>query len=172
MTDASAEPVVLREGDIVRISFPGAPNLNTLAAIRRDGKTSLPLIGEVQAAGLKPSELEAELIKLYGPQLQVKEVSVALETSAIPIYVNGSVLRPGKILSDRPITALEAIMEAGGFDHAKANLKEVTVIRRVASGQVEYHKLNLKRVLQGKQIEPFLLKASDIVYVPERFSWF
>ena len=63
-------------------------------------------------------------------------------------------------------------MEAGGFDHAKANLKEVTVIRRAANGQVEYHKLNLKRVLQGKQIEPFLLKASDIVYVPERFSWF
>jgi polysaccharide export outer membrane protein len=166
------EPVVLREGDIVRLTFPGAPNLNTLAAIRRDGKTSLPLVGEVQAAGLKPSELETELIKLYGPQLQVKEVSVALETSAIPIYVNGSVLRPGKILSDRPITPLEAIMEAGGFDHTKANLKKVTVIRHGPNGQLEYHTLNLKLVLQGKQIEPFLLKAADIVYVPERFSWF
>jgi len=168
----SMEPLVLREGDVVRVSFPGAPNLNTIAAIRRDGKASLPLIGEIQAAGLRPSELETKLVELYGPQLQVKEVSVALESSAFPIYVSGSVLRPGKIMSDRPLTALEAVMEAGGFDHAKANLKAVSVIRRAANGQLEYHTLNLKRAIQGRQIEPFLLKPSDIVYVPERFSWF
>jgi len=47
----------------------------------------------------------------------------------------------GKIMSDRPITALEAIMEAGGFDYTKANLKAVTVIR-TENGQTEHHKLN------------------------------
>lgn len=166
------EALVLREGDVVRVSFPGAPNLNTVAAIRRDGKVSLPLVGEVQAAGARPSELEQELIKLYGPQLQVKEITVALESSAFPIYVSGCVLRPGKIMSDRPISALEAIMEAGGFDHTKANLKAVKVIRHGANGQVEHHKLNLKQVLQGEQNEPYMLKPFDIIYVPERFSWF
>jgi polysaccharide export outer membrane protein len=165
------ESIVLREGDAVRIKFPGAPNLNTVQPIRRDGKVALPLVGEFQAAGLTCAQMEKELLKLYGPQLQTKEVTVAIESSAFPIYVTGSVLRPGKIMSDRPLTALEAIMEAGGCDYSKANLKAVTVIRQ-ENGKVQHFKLNLKGVLKGEQNEPFKLKPSDIIYVPERFTWF
>jgi polysaccharide export outer membrane protein len=165
------EPIVLHEGDSVRISFPGAPNLNTTSQIRRDGRITLQLVGEVLAAGLTPSQLEQELIKAYGPQLQTKEVTVAVESSAFPVYVTGAVLRPGKIMSDRPLTALEAVMEAGGFDYTKANLKEVTVIRR-DNDHTEHHKINLKRVLHGEDSGQFNLKPSDIVYVPERFAWF
>ena len=169
---APPEPLLLREGDAVKVSFPGAPNLNTVATIRRDGKVSLPLVGEFQAAGLAPVEMEKELLKLYGPQLQVKEISVALESSAFTVYLSGSVLRPGKVISDRPISALEAIMEAGGFDLNKANLKRVTVMRRGDRGQVQYFKLNFKHVLDGKSGETLMLKPFDIVHVPERFSWF
>jgi polysaccharide export outer membrane protein len=165
------ESLLLREGDTVRISFPGAPNLNCVQQIRRDGKVNLPLIGEFKAVGLAPSDMEKQLIELYGPQLQVKEVTVTMESSAFPIYVSGAVLRPGKILSDRPISAMEAIMEAGGFDYNKANMKSVRVIRH-EQGRTEYHSLNLKRELQGKQTEPFALKPLDIIYVPERFTWF
>ncbi len=60
------EVIVLREGDSVRISFPGAPNLNSVQLIRRDGRITLPLIGEFQAAGLTPPDIEKELLKLYG----------------------------------------------------------------------------------------------------------
>ena len=166
-----SEAMVLREGDSVRVSFPGAPNLNTIAPIRRDGMITLQLIGEFKAAGLTPSQLEQELVKLYGPHLQTKEVLVAVESSAFPVYITGAVLRPGKIMSDRPITALEAIMEAGGFDYTKANLKAVTVIR-TENGKTEHHKLNLKPVLQGQGTEQFNLKPFDIIYVPEKFNWF
>lgn len=171
--DQTTEPdkFLLREGDAVRITFPGAPNLNTVQAIRRDGKIALPLIGEVQAAGLAPTGLEKRLLELYGPQLTTKEVTVSLESSAFPVYVTGAVLRPGKIVTDRPISALEAIMEAGGFDYTRANLKGVRVIRYV-QGQPQYFNLNLKQVMEGKENEPFPLKPSDILYVPERFTWF
>jgi polysaccharide export outer membrane protein len=165
------EPLVMREGDSVRISFPGAPNLNAVQQIKRDGRIALQLVGEVQAAGLTANQLEQELLKLYGPQLQTKEVTVAIESSQFPVYVTGAVLHPGKITPDRPMTALEAIMEAGGFDYARANTKAVTIIRH-EGGRTEHFKLNLKRVLQGEQEEPFDLKPSDIIYVPERFSWF
>ncbi len=168
---AKPEVIVLHEGDTIRISFPGAPNLNTVQVIRRDGRVTLPLIGEFKAAGLTPPDLEKELIKQYGPQLQTKEVSVSVDSSAFPIYVTGAVLRPGKILSDRPLTALEAVMEAGGFDYTKANMKKVRVIR-IEKGQTEHYTLNLKNVLQGGQAAEFKLKPSDIIYVPERFSWF
>jgi polysaccharide export outer membrane protein len=168
---ASGETLLLREGDTVRLTFAGAPNLNTVQSIRRDGKLSLPLVGEVQAAGLSPAELQKKLIEVYGPQLQTKEVTVVLDSPAFPVYVTGAVLRPGKIVSDRPLTALEAIMEAGGFDYGKANLKKVRVIR-YDQGTPRFFDLNLKAALQGKESEPFNLNRSDIIYVPEKFSWF
>jgi polysaccharide export outer membrane protein len=166
-----SDVIVLHEGDTVRVAFPGAPTLNTVQIIRRDGRVTLPLIGEFKAAGLTPPEMEKELLQQYGPQLQTKEVSVSVDSSAFPVYVSGAVLRPGKILSYRPLTALEAIMEAGGPDYTKANLKKVRVIR-TENGQTAHYTLDLKGVLQGAQSAQFTLKPSDIIYVPERFSWF
>jgi len=117
------------------------------------------------------SALEKKLVDLYAPQLSSKQVTVEVVSSSFPVYVTGMVLRPGEIQSDHPLTALEAVMEAGGFDYTKANLKDVVVIRREGNIMKNY-KLNLKAVLQGKQCEPFYLKPDDIVYVPERFTMF
>jgi len=122
-------------------------------------------------AGLTVAGLEQELLKLYGPQLQTKQLTVAVETSALSIYVTGAVLRPGKVISQRPLTALEAIMEAGGFDYAKANQKAVAIIRH-DGGATQRYKLNLKSELSGRETQPFTLKSFDIVYVPEKFVWF
>jgi polysaccharide export outer membrane protein len=166
------ESLVLREGDVIRVTFPGAPNLNTQAQpIRRDGRVTLPLVGEVVAAGKTPVALEQELTNLYSGQLVLKEVNVSVEASSFAVYVTGAVLRPGRVDSNKPITALQAIMEAGGFDYSKANMKGV-VVSRTTEGHAEHFRLNLKRVLEGKETEPFYLKPSDIIYVPERFNWF
>ena len=104
-------------------------------------------------------------------QVSASPVMVSVESSSFAVYVTGAVLRPGKVTSDRPITALEAIMEAGGFDYTKANLKKVRVIRH-ENGRTEHFTLNLKRVLNAQDSDQFNLKPGDIVYVPERFSWF
>ena len=172
-TPATPPPAAytLREGDILKISFPGSPNLNSVQQIRTDGKITLPLIGEVDAAGLTPGALQKKLMDLYAPQLSTKEVTVEVQSSSFPVYVTGAVLRPGKISSDHPITALEAVMEAGGFDYTRANLKDVTVIRQEGNQTTNYI-LNLKRVMEGKVSEPFYLRPADIIYVPEKFSWF
>ena len=168
---AGTNQMFLQEGDSLRISFPGAQNLNTDVRIRLDGIISLPMVGDVKAAGRTPAELEQELLKLYGPQLQNKEVSVTVVSSVLYVYVTGAVLRPGKITSDHPMTALDAIMEAGGFDYTKANLKKVTVIRH-ENGKTQHHTLDLKGVLHGHQDRPLELVRGDIIYVPERFAWF
>lgn len=161
----------LREGDTIKIAFPGTPTLDTTQQIRRDGKVALALIGEVKAAGLTPTEFEKNLVKLYTNEIVSKEVNVTVVTSNLPVYVNGAVLRPGKILSDHPLTALEAIMECGGFDFGKANPAAVTIIR-YEDNQVKNYSLNLKLALEGQQVDPFYLRANDIIYVPERFAWF
>ena len=167
----ATEIITLREGDVLKISFPGNANLNKTQPIRRDGMISLDLVGEVKAAGKTPKELEKELLDLYSTQLVSKELTVEVQSSSFPVYVSGSVLHPGKVMSDHPITALEAVMEAGGYDYTKANLKGVTIIRHEGNSTRNYI-LNLKRVVDGKSSESFFLKPGDIVIVPERFSWF
>jgi polysaccharide export outer membrane protein len=165
------EAQTLREGDTLRISFPGAPNLDTAQQVRRDGRITLSIVGEMTAAGLTPGDLEKELLKAYASQLRSNEVTVTVVSSSISVFVAGAVIRPGKVVSDHPISALEAVMEAGGFDSAKADMKAVVVIRQ-EGGRTHNYTVNLKLVLEGKQTEQFNLKPSDIVYVPEKFSWF
>jgi polysaccharide export outer membrane protein len=161
----------LREGDTIHISFPGAPSLDSTQTIRLDGKITLSTVGEMKVAGLTPPELEQQLLKAYDSQLVVKQVSVVLQSSTFVIYVTGAVLRPGKLVSDRVVTPLEAVIEAG-IDHDKANLKKVVVIRENENGKTERFKLNLNELFQGKPFEPFTLKPMDKIYVPEKFTWF
>jgi len=163
--------MTLREGDVVHVAFPASPSLDTTQQIRRDGKIVMPLIGEVTAAGKTPEELQNELIKRYEPQLSTKQVVVTVQSSVFTVYVTGAVLRPGPIQSDHPLTALEAVMEAGGFDPAKANLKAVTIVREEPDGTRKFT-VNLKKAMQGEAGKPFYLKPSDIVNVPEKFTWF
>jgi len=123
------------------------------------------------AAGLTPAALERDLLQRYSTQLVSKEITVTVISSSFLVYVSGAVIHPGKIESTHPMTAIEAIMEAGGFDSAKADTTAVVVIRN-EGGQTKNTTLNLKLVLEGKQNRAFFLKPSDIIYVPEKFSWF
>ena len=170
-TSPQGEALILREGDALKITFPGSPNLDTTQTIRRDGKITLQLAGEITASGMTPSDLEKAITTAYGTQLTSKEVTVTVLASSLSVFVTGAVLTPHKVVSDHPLTALEAIMEAGGPDYAKANLKDVRVIR-YENGRAHTYVLNMKLVMQGKQFDPFYLQQSDIVYVPERFSMF
>jgi hypothetical protein len=68
---------------------------------------------------------------------------------------------------ERPMTAFEAVMEAGGFDPSRAKLSDVTVLR-IAEGHQKAFRLDLKRVLQGHDDSPFFLKPFDIVHVPSK----
>lgn len=163
--------MVLREGDVLSISIPGSPTLDTTTPIRTDGKIVLPLIGEVAASGMTPEDLQNELLKLYQPQVALRQVIVTVQSPNIPIYVIGAVLRPGPVTVNHPISALDAIMEAGGFDLTKANARAVVVVRQEKDRTVRY-KLDLKKVLSGSPGSPFYLQPFDIVFVPERFTWY
>lgn len=170
-TSSQPQATILREGDQVKISFPGTPNLDETEQIRLDGKISLPLVGDVQASGLTPNQLQQNLVKMYAPQISSSDVTVAIESSSFPVYVTGCVLAPGRILSNQPLTALEAVMQAGGFDYSRANLRNIHVIRR-DNGSSQSYVLNLKAVLNGSQKNDFYLQPDDIIYVPEKFAWF
>jgi len=165
------EVLTLKEGDALRISFPGVPSMDTTQQVRPDGRINLPMLGEYVVTGKTTDALTKELEEQYAPKLVSKEVMVTLISSSFSVYVTGAVLHPGKIQSDRPISAFEAIMNAGGFDSSRANMQAVTVIRE-ENGQTRNYTVNLQAVLEGKSATPFYLKRSDTVFVPEKFSWF
>lgn len=166
--------ITLREGDVIKVTFPGAPNLDVAAQpVRRDGKITMPIIGEVTAAGLTPVELQDQLMKQLSGQLQTKEIVVTVVSSSFSVFVDGSVLRPGKIETDHPITVLEAVMEAGGFDYQHADTANVLVIRHKSGARgYDYINIDLKQVTEGKKADLFYLAPNDVVHVPQKFNWF
>jgi protein involved in polysaccharide export with SLBB domain len=107
---------------------------------------------------------------LYSSELKDTNIIVSLAASGNIVYVDGAVLRPNKIILERPITALEAIEECGGFAET-ANKKKVTVVRYKGNTNTIIE-LNLEPVLVGGQVLPFYLKPHDIVHVPTKIQWF
>src|SRR5437660_300885 len=122
--------VILASGDVVKLTFSSAPELNQAQKVRADGKLSLPLVGEVDAAGKTVGQLQGELIQLYKSQLKTPEVTVSLEASVTTVVISGAVRKPGKIVFERPTTVFQAIMEAGGPSEF-GTLKHVRLVRTV-----------------------------------------
>src|SRR5207247_6411748 len=82
--------VILASGDVVKLTFSAAPELNQAQKVRVDGKLSLPLVGEVDAAGKTVGQLQGELIQLYKAQLKTPEVNVSLEQSLTTVVLGGA----------------------------------------------------------------------------------
>lgn len=161
----SKPSVNLAAGDEISVSFSGAPELNTTQKIQPNGKVSLPTVGDVSAAGRSINNLQSNLSALYEPHLQDPTVLVSLGTAAAGVYLSGEVLKPGKIPLDRPMTALEAVMEAGGFTKF-ANPKQVIVVRN-QNGKQKRYVLNLNDVLTGVDTSPFYMRPFDVIYVKQ-----
>lgn len=156
----------LAAGDVIRISFSGTPELNQVQAIDGSGRISLPLIGEVTAAGKQLKAFQDELSERYKSQLQNTQVIIAQEKSAIPVILSGAVQRPGKLILEEQTTALEAILQAGGATNI-GNLKKVRIIR-IVNGKHYTQVINLSPAMQGRPSSVFYVKYGDIIYVPER----
>src|ERR1700682_3930302 len=82
-----SRPVTLSPGDVVRLTFAGAPEWNQSQTIRADGKLSLPQIGEVRAAGKWLPQFQSQLEELYAPELTNNDVLVTLENGVMSVYV-------------------------------------------------------------------------------------
>jgi polysaccharide export outer membrane protein len=155
----------LAAGDEIKVAFSGAPELNVQQKIQANGKVSLPTIGDVSAVGKSITGFQSELTSRYQVHLQDPAVTVSVQTAAAGIYVSGEVLRPGKIPLDRPMTALEAVMECGGFTKF-ANPKQVIVVRN-ERGKSKRYVLNMNEALYGGDSNPFYVRTYDVIYVKQ-----
>jgi len=159
---------VLGAGDEVELRFYYAAELNVQQQVRPDGKLSLQLVGDVDAAGLTPSDLDARLEGLYAQHLKYPEVSVIVRGShAQRVTVGGEVARPGAIEMPAKLTLLEAILLSGGFDLKSADVRRVVVLRTDATtGRRVGYAVDLRDEMRGAATDPFVLQPTDLVYVP------
>lgn len=157
----------LQPGDVLSIKFPYAPELNEEQSIRPDGKISLQLAGDVTAAGKTPDQLRSELLNVYSNTLKNPELTVIVRGFASHrVYVGGEVAQPKMVpIEGGRLTAMDAVMHAGGFLKRSAKMSTVVILRH-ADGKRYMRTIDLKAALKEPTSEPFYLQPYDIIYVP------
>jgi polysaccharide biosynthesis/export protein len=167
---AAAKPhddsFVIGNDDVLAINVWKEPDISRSIPVRSDGKISLPLVGEVQAAGLTPLKLENDIAIKLKSYISEPEVTVMVQqVNSQKFNILGQVARPGSYVIANSPTVLDAIALAGGFrDFAKQ--KSIYVLRQGLSGESRI-RFNYKDVSQGKNMEQNIkLQPGDTIIVP------
>ena len=158
----------IQPGDNFDITFHYNPELNENAVVRPDGRISLQLIDEVEAAGLTPFQLEQRINEKYSPYLKNPVVSLTIKSfGGQRAYVGGQVNSPGVINLKGRTSVVQAIFEAGGF-RTDAKMSDILIISRGADNSPVARKVDIKKALKNElPQEETLLKPYDVVYVPK-----
>ncbi len=157
----------IQAGDQLDIKLFFNPELNETVFVRPDGKISLQLVDDVQAAGLRPSDLDDVLTQKYSQELRKPVITVIVRSfTGQRVYVGGEVGNPGLVNLTAGMTALQAVINAGGFRET-AKPDGVIVIRKGPENQPIPIRVDLEQVIDGEEIRDFQLHPYDIVYVPK-----
>lgn len=164
---AIADPnYVIGAQDVLDISVWKEPEVSRVVPVRPDGKISLPLLNDVQAAGLTPDALAQQITESLKKYVTNPQVTVIVTTiNSQRVYLLGEVSRPGAFPMIPGMTVLQAISSGGGFtQYARTN--KVYVLRNENGKQVKYP-FNYKEVINAKKPEQDItLKAGDTIVVP------
>lgn len=152
--------------DVLNISVWKEPDLTQTVPVRPDGKISMPLLNDVQAAGLTPTELRdhiAEALKKYVTDPVVTVIVTQINSERV--YITGEVTHPGAFPLVPGMTILQALSSAGGFTNF-ANTKKIYMFRTVNGKRVDFP-FDYKDVIHGKKLdENVVLQAGDTIVVP------
>ncbi len=153
---------VIGAEDALMIQVWREPDFTRAVLVRPDGKITMPLIREVQAAGRTPDQLAGDIQKALAEYLKNPEVSVTVnQVNSKKYYITGEVGRSGAFSLVVPTHVLDALTNAGGFKEF-ANTKKITILRKG-----ERMKFNYKEVIKGKNTEQnILLENGDYIIVP------
>jgi polysaccharide export outer membrane protein len=160
----------LRPSDSVEVSFTLSPEFNQTLILQPDGFVALKEAGTVYVQGLTMLEFRDAVREAYRGYLHDPEVGVALKEFEHPSFiVGGQVGRPGKYELRSDTTVADAVAIAGGFTQI-AKHSQVIVFRRVSDNLVETRLLNLKKMLNDKNLnEDVHLRPGDLIFVPQNF---
>jgi protein involved in polysaccharide export with SLBB domain len=166
-TAQKLEPYRVQINDVLEFLFFKNTELNQTQTVGPDGMVSLQLIGSVQVVGRTVEDITGEVTKRYAKELVQPQVTVAVkEFSGLKVYVGGEVNQPGMQVYRGGLTALQAVVAAGGFK-TTASLSSVVLIHKGPQGEPVAALVDLSRVLKHAEVErDVALAPADIVFVP------
>jgi polysaccharide export outer membrane protein len=167
LTTVTEERYRLQPGDVLEVQFRYSPEFNQTVTVQPDGYISLEIGGDLKVAGLTVEQTREAILKRASARLQDPVATIVLKEFQKPYFVvSGEVNTPGKIEMRERVTALQAIMLAGGMKEG-ANSGQVVVFHNINSDTAEVKLLNLKSIRRTADLENDLtLKPGDMVFVP------
>jgi polysaccharide export outer membrane protein len=165
--ETSSTPLyVIQPNDVLRIFVFNHPEVSGQTRVRPDGRISLPLVQDIQAAGRNPMELKQKLEERIREYIDGASVTVIVDAiESYRIYVTGLVTRPGAITTERPVTVLQALALAGGLLEL-AKPAEIVIIRTTGEG-TSLFRFNYPEFIKGGNFnQNMVLKSGDTVVVP------
>jgi polysaccharide biosynthesis/export protein len=165
-TDQADSEYKIGPQDVLRIDVWKETEISRTLPVRPDGKISLPLLNDVQAAGLTAMQLASVISDGLKKFITNPQVTVSVtEINSRRIYVTGEVLKPGAFPLLPNMTVLQALSSSGGFTQF-ARVKSIYVLRKEQGKDVK-HPFNYKEVVSGKSPEQnILLQPGDVIVVP------
>jgi len=157
---------VIKPNDLLEIVVWGEPEISRTVLVRPDGRISLPLVQDLQAAELTPVELKEQMENRLKEYVDSPNVTVIVEAiQSYKVYVIGKIQNPGGIVVEKPITVLQALTLAGGFQEY-ADEGDISIVRTSGDQHLVFD-FNYKDVIKGKKAEQnILLRSGDVVVVP------
>lgn len=161
---------VIGPGDVLDVAVWGNQEITRTVPVRPDGRISLPLLNDIQAAGLTSMQLGEAVTKALTPYMPEPSVAVLVrEVHSLKVAVIGNVRTPGRFeLKDRA-TVLDVLAMAGGLNEYAA-AGRIVVLRQDAAGPrhlpFRYDKLTAKRAADSRAAENFCVKPGDVILVP------
>jgi len=152
--------------DMLDISVWKEPDFSRMVPVRPDGKISLPLLSDVKAAGLTPTQLATSITAMLRKYVTQPQVTVIVtQMNSQRVYVLGEVNRPGQVPLLPGMTVLQALASAGGFTQF-AEQKEIYVLR-TENGKQSSYPFNYKEAVRGQgSTQNIILKPGDTIVVP------
>jgi polysaccharide biosynthesis/export protein len=155
----------LGPGDKLRVEVYKDAQLSQSLQVRPDGKITLPLVGDMAAAGKTPIELRDALAASLKEYVNNPVVTViVVEATAAQVYVIGEVASPGTLVMQGPMTVLQALAQVGGLREF-ADRDDIRILRKGTTGTVRTIDFDYKRALKG-ETEPMYLQPGDTIVVP------
>jgi len=158
----------LSKSDVVDVNFTFSPDFNQNLTVQPDGFVALKGAGTIFAEGLTLPQLQRVLSTAYGGFLHQPEITLTLKDFDKPYFLaSGEVAKPGKYELRGEVTVNEAIAIAGGFTQ-QARHSQVVLFRRVSTEVAEAHVLDLKKMLNARDLrEDLHLRPGDFIFVPQ-----
>jgi polysaccharide biosynthesis/export protein len=158
----------INPGDVLEIIYRYTPEFNQTVTVQPDGFVVLQIVGGLELKGLTVEEARQKILENAVKRLKDPEITLLLKEFQKPYFVvAGEVVQPGKFQMNENVTALQAVLLAGGFkDSAKSS--QILVFRRINSDTAEVKLLNLKGIKKTSDLEnDFELESGDMIFVPQ-----